>query len=156
MFKSDDQLREKNANWKGFGRVGRTEYNSMVYNARMKGFEMRVSIEYLDKLLADQDCKCALTGLPLVVRKTKGNASVDRIDSSRGYIPGNVQWVDKRINIMKHRVSQAQFIELCGLVYLNYKESRNVDLTGISSGNSSGPSSGGEVPADSIRNGEET
>jgi hypothetical protein len=43
-------------------------------------------------------------------------ASVDRIDSSKGYIKGNVQWVHKTINKMKWGYSQGEFIEFCEAV----------------------------------------
>lgn len=60
--------------------------------------------------LVVQDYKCALTGAPLVVGE---NASVDRIDSSRGYELGNIQWVTKEVNRMKIDFDQKLFIELC-------------------------------------------
>jgi len=56
---------------------------------------------------------CAITGCELkfhdYVGKSEkghstyanGNASLDRIDSSRGYEPDNIQWVHTDINIMK-------------------------------------------------------
>lgn len=111
--------RENNANWKGYGPVGRTEYNSMMHSAKKKGLEVTVTMEYLAEVFRQQDGKCALSGLPLKIQKGLGNASIDRIDSKKGYITGNVQWVDKRVNIMKHVISQSEFIELCRLIYLN-------------------------------------
>jgi hypothetical protein len=42
-----------------------------------------------------------------------GNASLDRIDSSIGYVEGNVAWVYKPINIMKQTLNSAEFIDLC-------------------------------------------
>lgn len=110
--------RHKNANWKGYGKLGMTEYNSMVKRAKMKGHEVSVSIEDLAKLFEAQEEKCALTGIPLVLWTKKGNASIDRIDSSKGYVKGNVQWVDKRVNLMKNAIPEAEFVELCRLIYL--------------------------------------
>ena len=46
-------------------------------------------------------------------------ASLDRIDSSKGYIEGNVQWVHKRVNLMKGNMSTENFIEWCNLVVKN-------------------------------------
>ena len=40
-------------------------------------------------------------------------ASLDRIDSTKGYIDGNIQWVHKRINTMKMDMSQKDFIDFC-------------------------------------------
>lgn len=39
--------------------------------------------------------------------------SLDRIDSSKGYEIGNVQWVTKYINWAKNDLSQKDFIDLC-------------------------------------------
>lgn len=119
-------MRHDNANWRGYGKIGRTEYTIMVRRAKEKGMEMNVSIEYLSKILEQQNSKCALTGLPLIVHTGKGSASIDRIDSSQGYIEGNVQWVDKRVNIMKNRLPEAEFVELCRLVFLK-QEKKNGD-----------------------------
>jgi hypothetical protein len=44
------------------------------------------------------------------------DASLDRIDSSKGYIDGNVQWVHKEVNEMKMQATQNEFIEYCNLV----------------------------------------
>jgi hypothetical protein len=43
----------------------------------------------------------------------KNTASLDRIDSSRGYIEGNVQWVHKMANMCKQHYSQKRFIDMC-------------------------------------------
>jgi hypothetical protein len=43
-------------------------------------------------------------------------ASVDRIDSSKDYVEGNVQWLHKDINRMKWDLDTDKFIELCKLV----------------------------------------
>lgn len=48
-----------------------------------------------------------------------GVASLDRIDSSQGYIKGNVQWVHKDINKMKFDLSQDRFLELCNIIVQN-------------------------------------
>ena len=49
--------------------------------------------------------------------------SIDRIDSNIGYELGNIQWVDKRINMMKGSLSNGEFINLCTLV-ADYNKSK--------------------------------
>jgi hypothetical protein len=46
----------------------------------------------------------------------------DRIDSSKGYVVGNIQWVHKHINKMKNKYPQDHFIEMCRLVAENNKD----------------------------------
>lgn len=60
----------------------------------------------------NQDGKCALTGLPLVTEaNSPRTASLDRIDSSVGYIPTNIQWICSVVNTMKSDLDQDDFIE---------------------------------------------
>jgi predicted amidophosphoribosyltransferase len=83
-----------------------------------KDRNINVTAEYLYKLLEIQQQKCAYTGIPMELPTHKGCkdkrmcASLDRIDSSKGYVEGNVQWVIAPINYMKHTLSDAEFREL--------------------------------------------
>lgn len=47
-----------------------------------------------------QDGKCNITGIEFTTESEK-RPSPDRIDSSKGYVPGNVHWVCARVNVMK-------------------------------------------------------
>lgn len=67
-------------------------------------------------LLKIQDFKCALSGLPIHIKGCGGTASIDRIDSSKGYELDNIQWTHKHINFMKYTHTQEYFIELCKAV----------------------------------------
>ena len=98
-------------------------------NAKKRKKEFKITQEYAWSIFLNQDKKCAISGIPLFFSETnrqqkinrKGNASLDRIDSSKGYIEGNIQWVDKKINSMKNTYSMQEFIELCSRVYNNNK-----------------------------------
>lgn len=81
--------------------------------AETRGIEWNVEFDALADLLIEQDFKCALSGTPLQAMELSNNASLDRIDSSKGYVEGNVQWVLSEINMMKQQYSQKKFIELC-------------------------------------------
>jgi len=48
--------------------------------------------------------------------KERGDASLDRIDNSKGYHLNNVQWVHKDVNRMKWIFEQDYFIKLCNKV----------------------------------------
>lgn len=78
--------------------------------------------EFLRELLKKQNRKCALTGvsIELISRDRKGTlsntASIDRIDSSKGYIKGNVRFVCLGINYMKNRRDDSEVLELLNLI----------------------------------------
>jgi len=40
-------------------------------------------------------------------------ASFDRIDSSKSYEVGNIQWVHTMVNMAKNKYPQEKFIEMC-------------------------------------------
>ena len=82
-------------------------------NAELRGINWEVSFEYLADLLILQDFKCALSDIPIDAMGISNNASLDRIDSSKGYVEGNVQWVTSKVNMMKQHYSQQDFIDVC-------------------------------------------
>jgi hypothetical protein len=116
----------KNANWKGYEEISSDFWHSHIVrsangskygNRTRKPKELTVTITEVWDLFIKQDRKCALSGLDLFFPKQSKdktyNASLDRIDSSKGYIQGNVQWVHKDVNIMKNKYEQKYFIEIC-------------------------------------------
>jgi hypothetical protein len=122
--KSCSASRERAHQWKGFGDVhGKFMY---VLNriAKLRNLELNVAIEYIDGLLKLQNYKCAISGMDIKLvtenSKYECTASLDRIDSSKGYVIDNVQWVHKHINKMKQDFNQDLFIELCKKVANNH------------------------------------
>jgi hypothetical protein len=85
--------------------------------------DFKVTPKYLWELFLDQNRKCALSGVPIEFAGTgaenkhsatnKITASLDRIDSSKGYVEGNVWWVHKTVNIMKNDMPTEDFQEWC-------------------------------------------
>jgi hypothetical protein len=68
---------------------------------------------YIEQLFKEQCGKCAISGLPLEVGLISPTASLDRVESHRGYVKGNVQWVHKAVNEMKWNYDEAYFIAMC-------------------------------------------
>jgi hypothetical protein len=122
----DKPIGNMHPNWKGYGDIsGDFWFNHIVRSARgLKGrrnpVELSITIEDSWNLFLMQDKKCALSGLKLTFPKSQKDksytASLDRIDSSKGYTIDNVQWVHKDINIMKNKYSQNYFINMCKLI----------------------------------------
>jgi len=105
-------------------------FSHIKREATRRNIEFNITIEQLQLLLEQQEYKCVLSGLPIILSKSKNKntitykeqtGSLDRIDSSKGYIINNIQWVHKNINIMKNIFSMEQFIHYCELVTKNAK-----------------------------------
>lgn len=115
--------------WKGVGEISGEFWSSKIVRSangskRSNGRTLELSItkEYAWELFLAQNRKCALSGIDLYFPdkwKTNGNASLDRIDSGKGYIEGNVQWVHKDINMMKRTYTNEYFIKMCKTVAKN-------------------------------------
>jgi len=98
-------------------------FKKYAWGAESRGLEFLITIEYAWDLFLSQKRKCKLSNKDIkfvdggINKET--TASLDRIDNSKGYIEGNVQWVDKKINIIKMNLKQEDFIELCKAVAEN-------------------------------------
>ena len=111
--------KRKHRNWKGSGTVSATYFSSLKRGADggkgRKPIPFNITIDYVADLLDNkQKGKCALTGIYISVKDK--TASLDRIDSSKGYERGNLQWLHKDVNMMKRHYSQDYFIYLCKAV----------------------------------------
>lgn len=109
-------LREKCNRWKGYGEIAHKYFYSTKQSAERRNIKFDVTIEYMWELFLKQNRKCALTGEILTFPtscKTYGTASLDRIDSNKGYEEGNVHWVHKTVNIMKWSLSKEEFVNFC-------------------------------------------
>jgi len=49
------------------------------------------------------------------------SCSIDRIDSSKGYVKGNIQLVTAKTNVAKGNMNNAEFIEYCKKVAQNHQ-----------------------------------
>jgi hypothetical protein len=86
-------------------------------NANAKGLEFSLTTPYLTQIWEEQDECCALCGGELGYIGTDWcSASVDRIDSSKGYVEDNVQWVHWRCNDAKSNMSNQDFINMCAAI----------------------------------------
>lgn len=111
--------------WTGYKDITGTAWYIIRYSAKKRKIIFDITLEYLWNLFEKQKRKCALSGLEIYFapsyRKNQTTASLDRIDSSKGYIEGNVQWVHKDINYMKNNLSEEKLLEYCKLIVKNKK-----------------------------------
>lgn len=101
-----------------------TYFNGIKESAKARNIEFNLSPQYLQDLFLKQDGKCVYSGLDLTfpdnTRDFSKTASLDRIDSKKGYIEENVQWVHKIVNKMKMSLEEIEFLKFCTLIS-NYK-----------------------------------
>jgi hypothetical protein len=103
--------------WKGCGEISGAFWTHLAKGARRRSIEFDLTVEGVWQKFLEQEGRCALTGEKLFFSSSStswdGTASLDRIDSSKGYFLGNVQWVDKAVNKAKQDLSDEEFVELC-------------------------------------------
>lgn len=82
-----------------------------------------ITIEHLYEVWQKQNGKCAVSGEPMILKQwDKGprvwnQASVDRIDSSKGYEIGNIRLVCLMANYCKSNFSDEDLVLFCRKVY---------------------------------------
>ena len=111
-------LGKKNKFWRGYGDLNLSDFARIKKDAIRRKLEFSLTIEYVWELFRQQHGLCALSGteISVISIKYKKTASLDRIDPKKGYIVGNVQWVHKDVNFMKHVFNEEKFIEWCKLI----------------------------------------
>lgn len=91
---------------------------------RNRNKDCNIDIEYLKYIFEQQNGKCAVTGVPLVLESKVTNpnysASVDRIDSSKGYVKDNIRFISLTTNYAKNSYDPKFMIEYIDII-------RNID-----------------------------
>lgn len=87
---------------------------SSSHRSKGRVIPFSITIEEAWDLYLGQNKKCAISGVDILLcpERRKRTASLDRIDSSKGYELGNVQWVHWMVNIMKSDFAQTDFLDM--------------------------------------------
>jgi hypothetical protein len=91
-------------------------FKKYAAGAKERNIFFDLTVEEVAEKLEEQNYRCSLSGQDLSFKSQRGKshlASIDRIDSSKGYHRDNIQIVHKDINKMKLDHSQEYFIEIC-------------------------------------------
>ncbi len=85
--------------------------------------KIEVDLDYVYDVGAGQDFRCALTGDDLEFTRggttwlgkwcNPNSCTIDRIDSSKGYVKGNIQLITWRANCLKQHLDNDEFINFC-------------------------------------------
>jgi hypothetical protein len=107
-----------------------TKFRYHFRNIKNRGKELDVTIEDLKNVWEKQRGICPYLGIELTLNtygKIKKDpitsASIDRIDSSKGYVNGNIQWISRSVNLMKNDMSENELLKIFDLIVENRKGS---------------------------------
>lgn len=107
-------------NWgKDFNSDECTPFRYYLKKCKQRRWDSDLDCEYLSDLWVSQNGKCALSGLNIELKthattsKDLGltTASLDRIDSTNGYLKGNVQFVCVGLNLLKGTRTDKEVLE---------------------------------------------
>jgi hypothetical protein len=95
--------------------------------AKDRNFEFNLTLESLKELWDKQNGKCVYSGLDMDIpenskwetigdNKNPIQASVDRIDSSKGYTTDNIQFICMIANLAKSNFDEESFLQYCRAV----------------------------------------
>lgn len=109
------------------------EYTKFKYHFRnilKRNKEIDVTIEDLKEIWENQKGICPYLGIELelssyskINKNPISSASLDRIDSKKGYIKGNIQWISRAMNLLKNDMSDQQVHDIMELIYKQKKGS---------------------------------
>lgn len=84
---------------------------NMRTHAKRDGLEYQITLDDLCTLWEEQGGLCKVSRLPMTHRfHDLFSASPDRIDSSKGYVRGNVQLICRALNLAKNDATNEQLV----------------------------------------------
>lgn len=110
-----------------YGEIPNKFWLNIINSAKDRNIYFDLSVKDIWDLFLKQNRRCYYTDIEIFFKKNRkslGTASIDRIDSSKGYIIDNVVWCHKDINIMKVHSDKEKFIEYCNLIAENHPENK--------------------------------
>lgn len=93
-------------------------FRSIKRGADDRNLEFCITPKVVYSKFVEQGGRCALSGCPIFLNPKLGDnhkqtASLDRIDSTKGYLLDNIQWVHKDINMLKRNFGEECFRSMC-------------------------------------------
>lgn len=133
LSKQCDECRLQSYTVNKVGCIPMSDIHRYKVGAAKRRKEWSVNPQYLYELYEQQNRLCAISGLHIefsdkgvgtVGASNVSTASLDRIDSSKGYVVGNVQWVHKDVNRIKMDLQEEDFFRIVKHIY-EYKQLKN-------------------------------
>lgn len=109
-----------------------TGFREHLRRTKNRNHNTTITLEDLLEQWIKQDGICPYTGVKLIhpIRlKDEGYlylASLDRIDSSLGYISGNIQFISATANFAKNKMSHNEMLLFCQLISENWNNTHTI------------------------------
>lgn len=94
-------------------------WKHILHGAVSRNLPVDITPKQAYELLESQGWRCALTGWPIAIAKSNAEhrggsttASLDRINSNFGYTAENIQWVHKKVNRSKQKLTNDEFTDM--------------------------------------------
>lgn len=97
----------------GHEEISGSKFCSIKNSATIRKLPFDITIKDIWELFIFQNRKCAISDIELTFNSNLNTyeASLDRIDSSKGYIIGNIQWVYRDINFIKWILTEEELFK---------------------------------------------
>lgn len=102
------------------GEITTQFWKRLLKNASLKKRGVSFTPEEAWNIFNEQNGCCAYSGVRLEFSESSSHtvrnqttASIDRIDSNKPYVLGNIQWVHKVVNKMKMDLEPTEFLDWC-------------------------------------------
>ena len=103
-------------------------FTQLKSSRRNSDIKWDIEVDYIYKLWDEQKGRCNLSGINMTWHRGGGSTdyacSIDRKDSNKDYVVGNIQLVCRTVNYMKSTLNDAQLYWWCKNI-VEYKE-RNI------------------------------
>jgi hypothetical protein len=102
---NSERVKNSNRNRTLIGWMG-LSLNKIKTRCAKKNRAFNIDVKYMTKVWNQQRGKCYYSNISMVFGiASLRSASIDRIDSSRGYVRGNVVWASQAMNYLKGRAT---------------------------------------------------
>jgi hypothetical protein len=106
-----------------------TPFRYHFRNCKKRHKDFNIDLGYIKQIWEEQKGICPFSGVELILngynsisKDQRYSASLDRIDSKKGYVKGNVRWVSRAINHLKNDMTDEQLIEFLNIISENFKK----------------------------------
>jgi len=109
----------KGLEWFGMPDWARNMYLGAETRSKKRGFAEFMTLYFFRELVQKANGKCQISGLDLVYEKGGRNPfspSIDRIDSSKGYVEGNVRIVCLIVNLGMSEWGSEPYLKVCNAI----------------------------------------